>query len=339
MVGSSGPASSVPTSPERRSCVSTIAAVARFAPAALVAALLVATSAAFVVTEKLKLTRNPIVGPRVENKIFSPVCDCATDTASITFRLREPDRVTVELIDADGDVVRELARRRPHGRAAVSYVWDGRDGTGEVVDEGSYKPRIHLDRARRTIVMPNPIRVDVTAPRVVSFTARPLVISPDGDGRSDRAQIRYAVSERAVVELYVDGTRAIRKFGTRPRGTMSWTGTAAGEPLPEGVYTLRLVARDVAGNLGPRSGSRTVRIRFLALGRDRVVTSPGGRFAILALSQARRLEWRLGGRSGTARPGTLRLKAPARPGRYTLRVEANGHVRRAAVVVRRATTP
>jgi hypothetical protein len=187
--------------------------------------------------------------------------------------------------------------------------------------------------------MPNPMRVDVTAPRVVGFTARPLVISPDGDGRSDYARIRYRLSERAVVELYVEGTRAIRKLGTRPRGTMTWTGVAGGEPLPEGVYTLRLVARDVAGNLGPRSGSRTVRIRFLELGRDRVVTVPGARFAILALSQARRLEWRLGGRSGSARPGTLRLRAPLEPGRYTLRVEANGHVRRAAVVVRRTAAP
>ena len=333
MVGSSGPTSSVPTSPERRPSVSTIAAVARFAPAALVAALLVATSAAFVVTEKLKLTRNPIVGPRVD-KIFSPVCDCATDTASITFRLREPDRVTVELIDAHGDVVRELARRRPQRRAAVSYVWDGRDSAGHVVEEGSYKPRVHLDRARRTIVMPNPIRIDVTPPRVVSFTARPLVISPDGDGRSDRVRIRYRVSEPAVVELYVDGT-----LGTRPRGTMSWAGLAGGEPLPEGVYTLRLVARDVAGNLGPRSGSRTVRIRFLALGRDRVVTSPGGRLAIRAHSHARPRGWSHGGGAGTARPGTLRLKAPAQPGRYTLRVEANGHVKRAAVVVREAASP
>jgi len=310
----------------------------RLAPAALVAALLVATSAAFVVTEKLKLTRNPIVGPRVD-KIFSPVCDCATDTASITFRLRRADRVTVDVIDSKGDVVRELARRRPQGRAAVSYVWDGRDGEGRVVEEGSYRPRVHLDRARRTIVMPNPIRVDVTPPHVLSFTARPLVISPDGDGRSDRARIRYRLSERAVVELYVDGTRAIRKLGTRPRGTMSWTGVAGGEPLPEGVYTLRLVARDVAGNLGPRSGSRTVRIRFLSLGRDRIVTTPGGRFAILALSHARRLEWRLGGRSGTARPGTLRLRAPVPPGRYTLSVDANGTVKRAAVIVRQAVAP
>jgi hypothetical protein len=185
--------------------------------------------------------------------------------------------------------------------------------------------------------MPNPIRVDVTPPRVVSFTARPLVISPDGDGRSDRAKLRYHVSERAVVEAYVGGARAIRKLGTQPRGTMTWAGIVNGEFLPDGVYRLRLVARDVAGNLGPRSGSRTVRIRFLALGRDRVVVSPGGRFAILALSHAPRLEWRLGGRSGVARPGTLRLRAPVQPGRYTLRVEANGHVRRAAVVVREAS--
>ena len=101
----------------------------RLAPAALVAALLVATSVAFVVTEKLKLTRNPIVGPRVD-KVFSPVCDCATDSAAIRFRLRRPDRVSVEIVDSDGDVIRELARNRPQGRAPVSYVWDGRDGDG-----------------------------------------------------------------------------------------------------------------------------------------------------------------------------------------------------------------
>lgn len=307
----------------------------RLAPYALVAALLVATSAAFVVTEKLKLTRNPIVGPRVD-KLFSPTCDCATESASIAFRLRSPDRVSVQIIDADGDVVRELARSRAQGRGPVTYLWDGRDGDGRVVAEGAYRPRVHLDEQRRTIVMPNPIRVDVTPPRVESFTARPLVISPDGDGRSDRAKIRYRVSERSVVELYVDGTRALRRLGTRTTGTMDWFGVAGGEPLPQGRYLLRLVARDVAGNLGRRSGSRTVAIRFLALGRDRVVTTPGAQFAILALSQARTLRWTLAGRSGAARPGTLRLRAPDEAGRYVLRVDANGHVERVVVVVREA---
>ena len=307
----------------------------RLAPAVLVAALLAATSAAFVVTEKLKLTPSPIVGPIVA-KVFSPTCDCATESADIRFRLRRPDRVSVEIVDSDGDVVRELARDRPQGRRFVTYVWDGRDDAGRVVGEGTYKPRVHLARQRRTIVMPNRIRVDTTPPRVTTFTARPPVISPDGDGRFDRAKIRYRVDEKAVVELYVDGVRALRRLGTRTTGTLDWFGTAGGEPLPQGAHTLRLVARDLAGNLGPRSGSRTVAIHFLSLGRDRVVVKPGERFAILAISQARTLRWRLGSRSGVAPPGTLRLRAPDTPGAYVLRVDANGHVKRALVVVRRA---
>ncbi|MCZ7589098.1 MAG: hypothetical protein M5U27_09665 [Gaiella sp.] len=306
---------------------------ARLAPAALVAALLVATSAAFVVTEKLKLTRSPIVGPTVA-KVFSPTCDCGTASAEIRFRLRQPDRVSVAIVDSGGDIVRELARDQPQGRRFVAYVWDGRDDAGRVVAEGTYKPRVHLARQRRTIVMPNRIRVDTTPPHVTTFTARPLVISPDGDGRFDRAKIRYRVDEKAVVELYVDGVRALRRLGTRTSGTMDWFGTAGGEPLPQGAHTLRLVARDLAGNLGPRSGSRTVRIHFLSLGRERVVTKPGERFAILAISHARTLRWKLGGRSGVARPGTLRFRAPDAPGRHVLRVEANGHVKRALVVVR-----
>jgi len=149
----------------------------------------------------------------------------------------------------------------------------------------------------------------------------------------------YVETHPEFMPSYVDKPafqRAVRRLGTRTTGTMDWFGTAGGEPLPEGLHTLRLVARDLAGNLGPRSGSRTVRIRFLALGRDRIVTEPGERLAILAISQARRLRWSLGARSGVAPPGTLRLRAPDKPGRYVLRVDANGHVRRAVVVVRAA---
>ena len=306
----------------------------RLVPAGLVAALLVATAIAFIVTEKLKLTRNPIVAP-VVGKVFSPVCECETAAATITFGLRRADRVDLQIVDEDGEVVRELARSRAQGRAPASYQWDGRDDAGDVVGEGTYRPRVHLDRQRRTIVMYTRIRVDTTPPGIESFTARPLVISPDGDGRFDRAKIRYRADERATVDLFVDGRRALRRQGTRPSGTMDWFGLAGGEELPEGLHTLRLVARDPAGNRGPSSSSRTVRIRYLSLGRDRIVTAPNARFALLALSQARTLQWRLGGRVGRQPPGTLRLQAPVRPGRYVLQVMANGRTKRVVVVVRR----
>ena len=173
---------------------------ARLAPGLFVAALLVATSVAFAVTEKLKLTRNPIVAPVVD-KTFAPTCDCATAAASIRFGLRRPDRVDLEIVDDDGDVVRELARSRRQGRPPVTYLWDGRD------DDRSPRRRRRLPasrssrhRERRTIVMYNRIRVDTAPPRSSSFTARPWCVSPDGDGRSDRAKIRYRVGGARPVD-------------------------------------------------------------------------------------------------------------------------------------------
>ena len=183
--------------------------------------------------------------------------------------------------------------------------------------------------------MPNRIRVDTTPPRVVSFSARPLLVSPDGDGRFDRAKIRYRISERGVVELYVGGMRALRKSGTRTSGTLDWFGIAGGRGAPRAAS--QAAARRTRPGREPRARARAHVRSGSASSRSgaRESTSrPGGRFAILALSQARTLRWRLGDRSGTARPGTVRLVAPAVPGRYTLRIEANGHVKRAAVVVR-----
>src|SRR5437899_2638675 len=118
----------------------------------LVVGLVAATATAFAVTEGLKLTRSPITSTQVA-KIFSPVCRCLTRTASIAFRLRSADRVTVG-IERDGKVVQTLVRDRPARKGWFRVRWDGRDTAGRPFPEGSYKPRVHLGRARRTIVLP-----------------------------------------------------------------------------------------------------------------------------------------------------------------------------------------
>ena len=292
-----------------------------------------ATAAAFVYTEKLKLTPSPILGTRVD-KVFSPVCECDTDTATISFRLRNRDRLTVDVIDADGHSVRTLVRDSPTPRGRVTIYWNGRDDGAAVVPEGSYRPRVHLEAERRTIVLPNPIEVDVTPPRVELLSLSTRVFSPDGDGRADRVVARYRVDERASVLLYVDGAQRVRKRGQQKTGRIEWYGLLDGEPQPHGVYRLSLRARDTAGNLGPPTRERSVTIRYVALGRTRIEAVAGARFAVLVLSDAARVEWRLGARTGVARPGTLRLRAPLRPGRYTLTVGANGFHSRAAVIVR-----
>lgn len=307
--------------------------VARIASGVLVAALLAATVVAFVYTEKLKLTKSPITGTLVD-KVFSPVCDCDTASARITFRLRRPDVIDADIVDGHGEVVRELVRSRAQGAGRAFLVWDGRGESGAVVPEGSYRPRIRLRRERRTITLPNPIVVDVTPPVVERYAVAPRVISPDGDGRRDAALARYRLSERAQAMLYVDGQREIVKRGTRRESTIRWPGPIDGEPAPKGLYRLTLRAVDLAGNASLRSRPAVVRVRYVELGRSRIEVEPGGRFAVLVVTDAPTVRWRLAGRTGTARRGTLRLTAPEAVGRHALVVSANGHAARAAVVVR-----
>jgi hypothetical protein len=308
--------------------------VARFAPAALVAALLVATAAAFAYTERLKLTPSPILGTRVD-KLFSPSCECATDSARIAFRLRRRDRVTVTILDKDGAVVRTVVSDRRQRPGLVVVYWDGRDDAGAVVTDASYKPRVKLALNRRTIVLPNRIRVDTRPPSVELVEVKPRLFSPDGDGRADRVKVSYRVDEAAQVSLYVDGVRRVVKRGSRQEGTVEWNGKVSGVAVDRGAHELTLVARDVAGNQGARTAPTAVVLRYIALGRTRIVAAPRRRFALLVSADAKRVEWHLGSRSGTVVPGTIHLRAPRRPGRYTLTVREHGHAVRAAVVVRR----
>ena len=306
--------------------------VAKYAPVALVAALLVATALAFVYTEKLKLTLSPILGPQID-KVLSPTCDCKTDTTKISFRLRTGDRMTVDVIDKNGDSVRTLVRNDPTPRGRVTLHWDGRAQNGEVVPEGSYKPRVHLVGQHRTIVMPNPMRVDVTPPQIRLVSLAPRVFSPDGDGRRERIIARYAIDEPANALLFVDGIQRVFKRGQKEKGRIEWFGKVDGKPLPPGPYRISLGARDTAGNLATHTPEKQILIRYVALGRDRIETVAGARFAVLVLSDAARVHWKLGKRTGISRPGTLKLRAPLQPGRYTLTVTANGFSDRAAVIV------
>ena len=133
----------------------------------LVVALLAATAAAFALTQGLKNQPAAIFGTDVD-EVFSPVCGCDSETASIAFKLRNPDRLDVSVVDGSDRVVRTIERGREYAKGPVEIAWDGRDDAGEVLPEGEYKPRIRLRDDRTTYTLPNPIRIDVTPPRLVA---------------------------------------------------------------------------------------------------------------------------------------------------------------------------
>lgn len=298
----------------------------------LVVALLAATTAAFALTQGLKNQPAAIFGTQ-PGDVFSPVCGCDSETASIAFKLREPDRLDVAVVDGSERVVRTIERGREYAQGPVEIEWDGRDDAGKVLPEGDYLPRIRLRDDRTTYTLPNPIRIDVTPPRLELVSARPVVFSPDGDRRRDAVTFRYRLNEPGQGLLFVNGERrALNRFA-RTEDSIEWFGKVEGSALAPGLYTARLAAVDPAGNVAARTRPIQLVIRYVALGRKRISVTAGARFALRVSSDARRVRWSLAGRSGVARPGTLRFRAPLQRGRFTLTVSANGHTTRAAVFV------
>jgi flagellar hook capping protein FlgD len=300
-------------------------------PAALTAALLVGTAAAFVYTESLKLEPAPLRTVRV-TKLFSPVCKCNMSKARIAFSVRQGDVVSVSIEDAGGNEVRRLAAR-PVRPGPVAFLWNGRDAAGEVVRDGVYHPRVRLELLEKEIELQNEIRVDSRPPRVSVASATPRVISPDGDGRSERVAVVYVSNEPAQAILRVGGIRRVLGKGYRRRGQLEWFGRVDGRPVRAGTYSLAVVATDLAGNRSRPADGGVVRVRYVELAPDAYRTSPGAVLRVGVSTDARRVSWLLAGRTGTGRPPVLRLRAPAEPGEYRLFVTANGHGAVARVVV------
>ena len=306
--------------------------MARLPQLLIVLAVLGATAAAFAFTERVKLERSPITGTRVD-RVFSPVCECARNVAVISFVLRKRGTVTVDMLGSDGRRVRRLVRDREELKGRVAYTWDGRGDLEQVVDEGVYRPRVELEERGRTIVLPNPIRVDTTAPRIRLLRVLPKVFSPDGDGRRDRVTARYETNEQARAMMLVDGRRRVLSKFRSTEGQLIWFGRVNGRPVSPGTYEIRLRAFDRAGN---RSSSRRiipVVARYIELARERIEVVAGRRFSVRVLTDAVSYRWLFAGERGVRRKRVLVLRAPETPGTYRVFVSLQGRFADSAEVV------
>ena len=211
----------------------------RNAPTILALLLLVGTATAFAVTQRLKLEPSPISQTRVDD-VFSPVCRCASKTANIEFSLRRADHLLIAVRTDSGEVT---VAQGDFPRGDVHVRWNGRDASGELVPDGVYSPLVHLQRAARTIDLPNPIRVDTVAPTVRITRLR---------SNGPKLKINYTASEPAHGLLIVDGRRVVYTYSTRRRGRLTWYGRIKGQPLAPGRHRLFLVAQDLAGNRSAR---------------------------------------------------------------------------------------
>jgi len=215
--------------------------------------LIVATATAFAVTQRLKLEPSPISKTQVSD-IFSPVCRCATKTANIEFSLRRADHLRIAVRTGSGEVT-VAAGTFPRGDVRVR--WDGRDASGELVPDGIYYPLVELQRAGRTIDLPNPIRVDTIRPSIRLRSLGPRVFRPG----TEKLTATYTVSEHAHALLFVDGSRCVFTASKRLRYLLHWSGKVHGRAIRPGRHKLKLVAEDLAGNRSVPTPVVVVRVR------------------------------------------------------------------------------
>jgi FlgD Ig-like domain len=297
------------------------------AAAVVVVALLGGSAAAFAFTEHLKLERSPVFRTRV-GKLLGPNCRCQYRRIPIQFTLRKPDRLSVVVVDSDDKVVRTLLMSTPVRAGRQRFGWDGRDDLGQVVPAGTYKPRLHLAKEHRTILMPNPITVDTTAPKISLASLVPRVFSPGAAFRKHVVLIHYRMSEPAKAFLYVDGRRSLEGHSYLRSGLLRWFGAG----LPAGRYRLSLRAADLAGNVSVSVPVGVVRIRYVEIRPHVLHAVAGTKIGFRVIADARRIDWHFGNSGGTTRSGLLVLRPP-KAGRYRLVVTVNGHTAQALAIV------
>ena len=230
--------------------------LARVAFALLVAA----TFAAFFVAQQLKSA------PSFINRVdvvehFSPVCGCPQAVQTLTFRLKESDDVTVDVVDLEGARVARVATARPvRAFEEVELQWRGIADNGRRAPDGRYRFRFGLRRLGRSIVYRESFLLDTRppAPRVVRTSGG--IVSPGQpvDLRISGAN-REALATVDVLRTDDGEPRRIRTFEGVPGGRATWDGRDdQGRPAEPGTYLLQLSVADRAGNVGVHPGAPLV---------------------------------------------------------------------------------
>ncbi len=333
-------------------------------PVAAFVALVVATIAAFFVTQHLKVTTPLIQGdPGPYPAAISPDgtgCGGFHRIARFSFYLQHrADDVDVYVVDQAGDIVRTLALGR-HMRIDVrnpdgDFPWNGRENNGSVAPDGTYYFRIDLIHQGRTFELSNrPITVIDTPPHPVVTDVTPSLIPQDGAS----VTIHYtgSANQFGTVRIYrtdlAGPPRLVKSFITQSPGRPTiWNGLINHRPAPQGTYLVGLYVRDKACNTGtfpsrlPPAGGATphagVTVRYLAAEPPLQPVPAGSRALVYVEALARPYRWslqRAGARatvaSGASRSRELSVGVPPKvAGLYELTIHSGPHRTTVPIVV------
>ncbi|HEY7630187.1 MAG TPA: FlgD immunoglobulin-like domain containing protein, partial [Thermoleophilaceae bacterium] len=167
------------------------------------AVLVLATSAAFLVAQRLKRS-TPIIERVYYYRYISPTCGCAKSKVKISFTLRDTGRVTATLVNSAGDDVKTLVddQRLHHGRHR--FIWNGRTDEGPIAPNGVYRLRVTLRDQARSVTATRRLILDTVPPHPRILAVTPSEILPGAPGSRGRARVRYRGSSNPspLVRVY-----------------------------------------------------------------------------------------------------------------------------------------
>jgi FlgD Ig-like domain len=320
------------------------------------ALLVVASFGAFFVAQRLKGAESVAEITHLK-RFFSPNGDGRRDVDRITFKVKEPGRVTVTIVNRDGDRVRRLADdvdARP--QTPVHVIWDGRTDGGLRAPDGLYRMQVGLRRTGRTVVVAGSFNIDTTAPKPVVLSVTPPIAGPVPGAFQIRTRgvgRRRAPSFR-VLRTDVSPVREVARFRGRAgsrRGV--WDGLIDGAPAPPGTYIVVVAVRDRSGNVGTAPavlppvpgqvrGKPGITVRQITAQPPLEPVRAGQRVEFFVDSRRRSYRWsirRVGiahpVKKGSAAPGRqLAIRAPqAESGAYLLQVRSGRYSARVPFLV------
>lgn len=128
------------------------------------ACVVLATFAAFGVTQWLKHTPTPVQQLEISPAALRPGAAGEAGVEQIAFHLEHSDRVTVEVIDAQGDTVRTITRDLPLERyKRVELSWKGLAADHRPAPAGTYRLAFDLERQHERVL--SPVTFEVLPPK------------------------------------------------------------------------------------------------------------------------------------------------------------------------------
>ena len=181
---------------------------------------------------------------------FSPNGDGTRDTTTISYSLSAAADVTMTVKNAAGTVVRTLVSAAPRAAGAGSEPWDGRNGSGAVVADGTYTATITASNASGTSAPASAsVVVDLTAP------AKPVVKNPSKATTTPKAttSISGTAAAGSLVRAWVDANaNGARDAGEALAGSQQLAAAATtwsiAVALATGPNRFVVTATDAAGN-------------------------------------------------------------------------------------------